>query len=280
MAVSVLHPVQVKEQYVKGFRSDGYTSDMLRIVYVADTGQEGDFDWLINGKRHRVHAGDLVLFNFADLRFPLLTKGSNNVRIRVLSFHPGIHTDGTALLDIYYSFAANPVIPAKTIGPLLPLFDRIFLESQESDPLSRDAAISALRLFLIDLIRINRTIVQPEAKNSTTLSHAKLLSEVTAYLRANVQQQLSIEETAAYFDVSVSTLSKLFKKLLGMHFPEYVRHLRVNRVVSILCDGRTGVLEAALEAGFGSVSGFYKAFSAITGTSPAKLLGISKNAEK
>lgn len=280
MALSATQPVQVKEQYIKGFRSGGYSSDMMRIAYVVDTGAEGDFDWLINGKVHRVHAGDLVLFNFADLRLPLLKTRGNNVRIRVLSFYPSIHMDGAAVLDIYYSFAANPVIPAETAGALLPLFERIRAESQGTDPLSRDAATAALRLFLTDLIRLSRLSPAPALGSQTALSHAKLLSEVTAYLRANLSQSLSIDETAARFGVSTSTLSKLFKKLLGMHFPEYVRHLRVNRVISILCDGRTGVLEAALEAGFGSVSGFYKSFTAITGTSPAKFIAISKNAEK
>lgn len=280
MAASLSNPVQVTEQYIRGFRSDGYCSDMMRIVHVVDTGAEGDFDWLINGKLHRVHAGDFVLFNFADLRFPLLTKRGNNVLIRILRFHPGIHAEGTAVLDIYYSFAANPVIPAGSATNLLPLFERIRQESAGTDPLSQDAATSALRLFLIDLIRISRTASAPSPENRTALSHAKLLSEVTAYLRANLSQSLSIDETASRFGVSTSTLSKLFRRLLGMRFPEYVRHLRINRVISILCDGKTGVLEAALEAGFGSVSGFYKAFTAITGSSPAKFISISKNAEK
>lgn len=279
MGASTAHPVRVKEQYIRGIQT-GFCCDLMRIVHVVDTGQEGDFDWLINGKAHRVHAGDLVLFNFADLRLPLLRTRGNNVLIRVLSFQPGIHMDGAALPDIYYSFAANPVIPAQTAHRLLPLFERIRRESQGTDPLSRDAAIAALQLFLIDLIRLSQTYCAPALQNRTALSHAKLLGEVTGYLRTHLAEPLSVEATAARFGVSTSTLSKLFRRLLGMSFPEYVRHLRVDRVISILCNGKTGVLEAALEAGFGSVSGFYKSFSAITGTSPAKLISIYKNAEK
>ena len=276
MAVTASNPVKMKQQYIRGFRSDSYSSDMMRIVYVAETGLEGNFDWLINGKRYRVCAGDFVLFNFADLRMPLLKTRGDNVRIHVLSFHPGIYADGTAVLDIYHSFSANPVISGDIAQKLLPLFERIQQECQGTDTLSREAAVSGLRLFLIDLIRSGQASVDGAQPSRTALSHAKLLSEVTAYLRQNLSQQLSLDETAGLFGVSASTLSKLFKRLLGMHFPEYVRHLRVNRVISILCDGKTGVLEAALEAGFGSVSGFYKAFSAITGTSPVKLISFAE----
>lgn len=278
MTASESCPVWVSEQYIRGFRSDGYSSNMMRIVHVVDTGTEGDFNWLINGTAHTVHAGDLVLFNFADLRMPLLKTRDKQVRIRVLSFYPGIHADG-ALLDIYCCFAANPVIAAKDTSELLPLFDRICREYQSSDHLARDASIAALRLLLTDLIRIGSKVAPPHPRSSA-LSHAKLLSEVTAYLRANLDTPLSLKSTADRFEISTSTLSKLFSNFVGMRFPEYVRHLRVNRVISILCDGQTGVLAAALEAGFGSISGFYKAFSAITGTSPANFLSISKYAEK
>ena len=63
MEVTASNPVKMKQQYIRGFRSDSYSSDMMRIVYVAETGLEGNFDWLINGKRYRVCAGDFVLFN-------------------------------------------------------------------------------------------------------------------------------------------------------------------------------------------------------------------------
>lgn len=275
-------PVKCKEQYIRGFRTGQFSSHLMRIAYVVSTGAEGDFDWLINGKLHRVHTGDLVLFNFADLRMPLLKTRGEQVKIQVLTFPPDSTIDGASLTELYCSFSQNPVIPADQVGSLLPHFQRIWQEYQLQAPLSRESATAALRLLLIDLIRIGREAAPQAAplRNRTALAQAKLLSEVTAYLRQNLSDDLSLPQVATRFGVSQSSLSKLFRRVLGASFPEYIRQLRVERVISILCDGKTGVLDAAQEAGFGSISGFYKAFSAITGATPGDFLSTAKNAEK
>jgi len=216
-------PVKCKEQYISGFRTGQFSSHLMRIAYVVSTGAEGDFDWLINGKLHRVHAGDLVLFNFADLRMPLLKTRGEQVKIQVLTFPPDSTMNGASLTELYCSFSQNPVIPANQVGSLLPHFQRIWQEYQLQAPLSRESAAAALRLLLIDLIRIGREAAPQAAplRNRTALAQAKLLSEVTAYLRQNLSDNLSLPQVATHFGVSQSSLQAVSagaeRKLPGIY---------------------------------------------------------------
>ena len=270
----------VSKQYLRGYRSNLFPTDTLRIAYVADTGAEGEFEWFINNRRYLVKAGDMLLFHPADLRMPLLGTRDENVLIYVLNFYPDTALVGATLSDLYYAFARLSYIPADKAAPLLPHFERIRAElDRKDDPLAEDAAKAVLRLFLIDLIRVSRTELADHdaVPAKTVLSHARLIAGVIAYLRRHLSERLTIGEVAAEFNISESSLSKIFRGTLGMTFPEYIRRMRVMRVIDIVCDGSTGVLDAAMEAGFTSISGFYKSFSAITGTTPSEFINIAKN---
>ncbi|MBQ2707391.1 MAG: helix-turn-helix transcriptional regulator [Clostridia bacterium] len=273
--------IVLREQYMKGYRSSVFPHDALRLVYIVDTGKEGAFDWLINDTRHRIEAGMFVLFTPADLRMPLLRCRGDNVRIRVLTFYLDPTRPDISLLDMYSAIARLPVLTREQAAPLMPLYDRTCAELSSENDLAAEAAEAALRLLLIDYLRLcERDTGMPPRPRPTNLAHAKLIDQVLTYLRKHLAEKLSIGDVAAAFGISESSLSKMFRSMVGMSFPEFVRRLRVNRVIDIICDGDTGVLDAAMEAGFGSISGFYKSFAAITGTNPSDFIGIAKNAEK
>ncbi|MBO5219492.1 MAG: helix-turn-helix transcriptional regulator [Clostridia bacterium] len=273
--------IVLREQYMKGYRSSVFPHDALRLVYIVDTGKEGAFDWLINDTRHRIEAGMFVLFTPADLRMPLLRCRGRNVRLRVITFHLDPTRPDISLHDMYGAIARMPVLRGETAASLMPLFNRLCDELNAGDDLAGEAAEAALRLFLVDYLRLcaHETGMQTRTR-PTSLAHAKLIEQILTYLRAHLSEKLSIGDVAAAFGISESSLSKMFRSMVGMSFPEFVRRLRVNRVIDIICDGDTGVLDAAMEAGFGSISGFYKSFAAITGTNPSDFIGIAKNAEK
>ena len=131
--------------------------------------------------------------------------------------------------DLYYNDLRKAVIPANQVGSLLPHFQRIWQEYQLQAPPSRESATAALRRLLLDLIRIGREAAPQAAplRNRSALAQAKLLSEVTAYLRQNLSDDLSLPQVATRFGVNQSSLSKLFRRVLGASFPEYIRQLRI-----------------------------------------------------
>ncbi len=280
---SSAHPlIQHGARYVQGFMSNSISMDMLRITRVVDTGTEGEFDWLVNNRRYRVRAGDFMLFSNSDLRMPLIKNKPSDVYIEFIRFSPVALFNGTELLKIYYNNHRTHHIPAEKAKLLLPSFERTIFECRQTDKYKNDAAAAALRLLLIDLIRVlpESPVSEQNSPNRTLLAHMQLIHEIVNYMREHMSDKLTIGEVAAKFGISESLLSKLFRSMLEMTFPEYLRRLRVNNVIRLVSSGSSGVLHAALESGFGSISGFYKSFSAITGTSPRDFMSSTKYLER
>lgn len=82
---------------------------------------------------------------------------------------------------------------------------------------------------------------------------------------------LSLEELAHHAGLSAPRLSRLFKEQTGFAMVDYRNRLRVQRYLDIYGTGqRMTMLDAALEAGFGSYPQFHRVFKNVLGCSPAK----------
>ena len=89
------------------------------------------------------------------------------------------------------------------------------------------------------------------------------------YLEANLTTIRSVDEIAAHFFVSPSTISHHFKSRMGISIMKYIRHKRLLLAKSLLEKGEKPQ-KAAEKAGFGEYSTFYKAYLRQFGTSPGK----------
>lgn len=105
------------------------------------------------------------------------------------------------------------------------------------------------------------------------LSHPHQVSELVQILVKAVEDTPSKQWKEKDFqDLSVdeSTARRQFKKRFGMTFVEYARARRMGLAMKQIRKG-DAVIEAQLDAGYESSSGFRDAFSRIMGTSPTKL---------
>jgi AraC-like DNA-binding protein len=83
-------------------------------------------------------------------------------------------------------------------------------------------------------------------------------------------EAMSVPELAEASALSASRLSRLFKQQVGLSISDYRNRLRVDRFCRLYGRGeRRTVLDAALEAGFGSYPQFHRAFKRHMGLSPA-----------
>ena len=64
--------------------------------------------------------------------------------------------------------------------------------------------------------------------------------------------------------------SRLFKKVMGKSFTEYVMSVKINESKKLLAKGEKSVTDIAMELGFSSVSYFAKQFKKETGIAPHK----------
>jgi AraC-like DNA-binding protein len=95
--------------------------------------------------------------------------------------------------------------------------------------------------------------------------------EKAARLIRHESNLLSLDELAARAGLSAHRLSRLFKQQTGVALVDFRNRQRVEKFLQIYGTGqRRTMLDAALEAGFGSYAQFHRVFKRMTGRAPGK----------
>jgi len=117
-----------------------------------------------------------------------------------------------------------------------------------------------------------------EAKDIPTGDVHPAVEKTAQIIRAETEA-LSMEALAEGAGLSAAHLSRLFKEQTGISLMDFRSRSRIDRFFSIYGNGREKkILQAALEAGFGSYAQFHRIFKKVTGRGPqAYRRGIVKS---
>jgi AraC family transcriptional regulator of adaptative response/methylated-DNA-[protein]-cysteine methyltransferase len=110
-------------------------------------------------------------------------------------------------------------------------------------------------------------------KRCRPLSHPNEVSDIVRFLVESVEQEPTRRWKSTDFktlSIDESTARRQFKKRFGMTFVAYARARRIGEVMKEIRHGAS-VIEAQLQAGYESSSGFRDAFSKILGDVPGKI---------
>jgi len=134
----------------------------------------------------------------------------------------------------------------------------------------RQFRAAVLCSLVASALRANRHSNQFAQLPSTTARHPSLRRAVHLLAR---DPSLGGEKLAAQLDISLSRLARLFKDELGVSLVDYRNRLRLERFTALIESGKTNLLRAALEAGFGSYAQFHRVFRATRGRTPREYFG-------
>ncbi len=95
------------------------------------------------------------------------------------------------------------------------------------------------------------------------------------YIEQNLKTDITAEELASMAGYSVWHYHRLFVQYTGMSVSAYIGRLRLNRALNEIAGGRRAI-DVALEYGFDTYAGFYKAFVRMYGGSPKNYLSKSE----
>jgi AraC-like DNA-binding protein len=96
-----------------------------------------------------------------------------------------------------------------------------------------------------------------------------LVRRVKEFIVLHAGEEIMLRRAAAVAGFSPCYFCKLFHRVSGMGFTEYLARLRVEAAKSMLLDPHTRINEAAFRAGFQSLSQFNREFRRITGEAPS-----------
>ncbi len=88
---------------------------------------------------------------------------------------------------------------------------------------------------------------------------------------------LSGRELAKKFAVSPTKLGHIFNEEMGVGLVEYKNRLRVERFLTLVAPGGGNLMQAALDAGFGSYAQFHRVFRELLGSTPREYISGQKS---
>ena len=91
---------------------------------------------------------------------------------------------------------------------------------------------------------------------------------VLAFIRARLDQTITVDEMAAEAGMSASHFSRVFKETLGTTPMQYVLAYRIEQAVKMMADPVLPLGEVALACGFADQAHFSRSFKQVTGQTP------------
>ncbi|WP_375749573.1 helix-turn-helix transcriptional regulator [Vibrio sp. HN007] len=104
--------------------------------------------------------------------------------------------------------------------------------------------------------------------SSYEASFERSLDELVTYIEANLEMNLTVADLADYSAMSLSSLQRKFKKMLGYSIQSYIRRRRLEIARQQLENGIITVTEAAYSAGYRHPSNFTNAYKKAFGHPP------------
>jgi AraC-like DNA-binding protein len=130
------------------------------------------------------------------------------------------------------------------------------------------AMVTLLRIFALHLSSIsNQVLVRQENAEPPMITRAK------EFISRNQGEALSLGRVAKAVNTSTFYFCKMFKRITGLNFTDYVSRTRIEKAKNLLLNPNLRVSEIAFEVGFQSLTHFNRVFKKIVGESPTEYRG-------
>lgn len=123
-----------------------------------------------------------------------------------------------------------------------------------------------LECILLDIIE---HLGKAEQHFENSLSGSNI-QKVLLYIHKHFKEQLELGAVADVVHYSPQHLSKLFHRIMGITFKEYITNLRMNYASQLLLNTELEIVEISMEAGFGTRQNFTKEFKRFYLCSPSE----------
>jgi AraC-like DNA-binding protein len=135
-----------------------------------------------------------------------------------------------------------------------------------------ESVVKLLSIFAQHLSMLsNQVVVQHDNAEPPVITRAK------EFIHEHQTEELSLGQVARAVNTSTFYFCKMFKKVTGINFTDYLSRVRIEKSKNLLLNPNLRVSEIAFEVGFQSLTHFNRVFKKILGQSPteyrAQLLG-------
>jgi AraC-like DNA-binding protein len=142
---------------------------------------------------------------------------------------------------------------------------RAYFSTRVVPPRQHECVVKLLTIFAQHLAMLsNQIFVQHENAEPQVIIRAR------EYIQEHQTEKLSLHQVAKAVNTSTFYFCKLFKKVTGINFTDYLSRVRVEKAKNLLLNPNLRVSEIAFEVGFQSLTHFNRVFKRILGQSPTE----------
>jgi AraC-like DNA-binding protein/ligand-binding sensor protein len=128
-----------------------------------------------------------------------------------------------------------------------------------------EAVIKLLAIFAQHLSMLsNQVLLQQDNAEPPVITRAK------EYIQEHQTENLRLGHVAKAVNTSTFYFCKMFKKVTGINFTDYLSRVRIEKSKNLLLNPNLRVSEIAFEVGFQSLTHFNRVFKRILGQSPTE----------
>jgi AraC-like DNA-binding protein len=140
-----------------------------------------------------------------------------------------------------------------------------YFETPVVSPAKMDSVTNLLSIFADHLsMKSNQIAVQKANAEPPVIARAK------QFIIDHLTEDLSLEQVASAVHTSIFYFCKLFRKVTGITFTEFVSRARTERAKNLLLNPNLRISEIAYEVGFQSLTHFNRTFKNVVGESPTE----------
>lgn len=248
----------------------------VEIIYI----KKDNFEVTVNNREYRLNERDIVCIPSGRLH------GFNsdsitgarvfvNFDLSALNAYVGINRITSVLRDTLF-------IRAQEDPQFHRAVERKFLrmcEDNEKQGATRQLALLARVLdFLSVLYRgFSDRMIQAAEENENSIKGLELINRAFSYIEENYMEEIPLEDIARAVGFSECYFSRIFKKITGKNFRQYLTEVRLKKAESLLMDRNVTVACVAYAAGFNSLATFERIFRQANGCTPTEYRRLNNN---
>ena len=233
----------------------------------------------VGNNQYELHPGSLILVRPGETHWPEISGEPRNIERIVLWLNP----DFISSLSIFLprtlgALSTNLqeehlIVPEeKTYQVILSLLYSLLYEKNRADADSQYLCHLILSQLLIHISRVLNQRARPQEKPEERYHEIMRIHE---YINAHYRETLSVNSLAQMFFMDKNTMTRQFKRIVGMTPGDYIRRKRLESAHLLIRQGYS-VQHAGYASGFTDYSAFFRAFRKQYGLSPSDLSSSTK----
>ncbi|MGY4691368.1 response regulator transcription factor [Salibacterium sp. K-3] len=104
------------------------------------------------------------------------------------------------------------------------------------------------------------------------LKHRQLVEQMTAFVQERLHENITLHDLSNELFISRNYLGKIFKKVAGESFKDYLTRIRMEKANNMIQEGHYLIYEIAEKVGYGNPAYFSSLFKKYTGYTPSELI--------